>query len=240
MSEAPTGPSPHPTHRIVSRTEWLEERKQWLVKEKEFARLREAHARERRELPWVRIDKDYQFDTTDGRKAFADLFAGRSQLIVYHFMFGPNATEGCKHCSWWADHFDPMLIHLANRDVSLVAVSRGPLDKIQAFKARMGWVFPWVSSAGSDFNFDFHVSFTPEQVASGEAMYNYAPAPRPGDREGLSVFFRDTDNKLYHTYSTFARGIDWLNGTYQFLDYVPKGRDEDAGPQHWVRFHDRY
>jgi predicted dithiol-disulfide oxidoreductase (DUF899 family) len=229
-------------HPVVSREEWLAARIEFLKKEKEFTRLREEHSRQRRALPWVKVDKEYVFDVPGGKESFAQLFGPRSQLIVYHFMFNPLASEGCSHCSFWADHFDASGIHLNHRDVSMVAISRASLEKIEAFKQRMGWRFKWASSAANEFNFDFHVSFTPEQVASGVAMYNYAKATAPGDREGFSVFYKDEKGIIYHTYSCFARGIDNLNGTYHFLDMVPKGRDEAnlKQPQAWVRYHDRY
>jgi predicted dithiol-disulfide oxidoreductase (DUF899 family) len=230
-------------HTVVSTEEWWTARQALLAREKEFARAREALAQERRDLPWEAIAKEYAFDAPDGTRSLADLFGSRSQLIVYHFMIDPTANEGCPHCSFWADHFDGTLVHLGARDVSLTAVSRAPLDKIEAYKRRMGWAFPWVSSFGSDFNYDFGVSFTPEAVADHTAVYNYGSTdPGLEDREGISVFVKNEAGDLFHTYSTYARGIDMVNATYQFLDLVPKGRDEpkDGNPQFWVRRHDEY
>ncbi len=229
-------------HRVTSREEWLAARTALLTQEKEFSRLRDDLNRRRRELPWEKVEKRYVFDGPEGQETLADLFAGRSQLAVYHFMFDPKSAAGCPHCSFWSDHFDGMGVHLNQRDVTLVVISRAPLAKIAEFKQRMGWRFKWVSSNRTDFNYDYHVSFTPEQVRDG-GFYNYAPEARVGsEREGFSAFFKDADGALYHTYSTYARGIDLLNGTYNVLDLMPKGRDEDGfkSPQDWVRHHDRY
>jgi predicted dithiol-disulfide oxidoreductase (DUF899 family) len=230
-------------HQVVSRDQWLEARKQFLAREKDFTRARDQLSQARRDLPWERVDKDYVFEGPAGKVSLPDLFAGKSQLIVYHFMFDPSSDEGCPHCSFWADNFNGAPAHLNQRDVHFVAISRAPLAKLEAFEKRMGWGFPWVSSSESDFNYDFHVSFTPEERASGEAFYNYASGdPGMPDREGISVFYKDADGSVFHTYSAFARGIDMVNGTYQFLDLVPKGRDE-AGhefTQYWVRHHDNY
>jgi predicted dithiol-disulfide oxidoreductase (DUF899 family) len=229
-------------HPVVSDQEWVEARKALLAKEKEFTRLRAQLADERRQLPWEAITKDYEFEGSRGKVTLADLFEDRSQLIVYHFMFDPSWDEGCLHCSFWADNFDGAPVHLAARDVSFTAVSRAPFAKIAAYKDRMGWSFPWVSSFGSDFNYDFAVSFSSEAVADHSAVYNYGSTD-PGfeEREGISVFFRNDTGEVFRTYSTYARGIDMVNGTYQFLDLVPKGRDEPAGEaQFWVRRHDDY
>ncbi len=228
-------------HPVVSREEWLAARKAFLVKEKEFTRRRDELNRERRALPWVKVEKDYVFEGPKATRAsLADLFEKRSQLIVYHFMFSPEWDEGCKSCSFWADHYDAPGIHLNHRDVSFAAISRAPIAKIEKFKKRMGWGFAWFSSADTDFNFDFGASFTPEQVKSGKALYNYTHKPGMTDREGISVFFKN-GRGVYHTYSTFERGIDLVNGTYNFLDLVPRGRDENPNDPHsWVRFHDRY
>ena len=226
--------------KIVSRAQWLAARKRLLTKEKTLTRARDALNAARRALPWVKVEKAYVFDGPAGRETLPQLFAGRSQLAVYHFMFSPEWGEGCKHCSFWTDHYDGMLPHLAQRDVTLVAVSRAPLTKLEAFKRRMGWQIKWLSSGDGDFNYDYGVSFEPEDYdAKG---YNFgALAPGGSDREGLSVFARDAKGAIYHTYSTYARGIDLLNGTYNLLDLVPKGRDEDPDdPQSWVRHHDRY
>ncbi len=230
-------------HRVVSREEWLAERQAFLAKEKEFTRLRDALSRERRELPWVKVDKKYVFDGPRGPETLADLFGGKSQLVVYHFMFNPASEEGCRHCSFWADNFDGIGVHLKHRDTSFVAVSRAPLAKIEAFRKRMGWSFKWVSSQANDFNYDYHVSFTPEQIRNGAVFYNYVKTKMDMvDREGVSVFYKDGSGALYHTYSAYARGIDILNGAYHFLDLTPKGRDEESlsFTQAWVRHHDRY
>jgi len=231
----------HP--KVVSHADWLAARKQFLTKEKEFTRLRDELSRQRREMPWEKVEKNYVFDGPRGKETLADLFDGRSQLIVYHFMFGPGWKEGCPSCSYLADHFDGMTIHLAHRDVTLSAVSRGPIAQIEAFKRRMGWRFHWVSSFGSDFNYDYHVSFTPEERAKGTVHYNYGEMEFPSEEgPGLSVFLKDSGGEIYHTYSSYARGLDILVGTYNFLDLAPKGRDE-AGLAHtmaWVRHHDKY
>jgi predicted dithiol-disulfide oxidoreductase (DUF899 family) len=230
-------------HTVVSRDEWIAARQQLLSQEKEFTRLRDQLIQQRRDLPWERVEKKYVFEGPDGPQTLPELFARKSQLIVYHFMFGPDDDEGCSSCSFWADNFNGIGVHLKQRDVSFAAVSRAPFDKLVAFKKRMGWSFPWVSSSGTDFNHDYNVSFTPEELARGEGYYNYrlGSAGLP-DREGTSVFYKDENGDVFHTYSAFARGIDMVNGAYQFLDLVPKGRDE-AGhdfTQYWVRHHDRY
>jgi predicted dithiol-disulfide oxidoreductase (DUF899 family) len=230
-------------HPVVSSAEWIEARQQLLAREKEFTRLRDQLSQQRRDLPWERVDKEYTFEGPSGTVTLAELFAGRQQLIVYHFMFDPDDEEGCPHCSFWADNFDGIVVHLNHRDVSLAAVSRAPFSKLEAFKRRMGWHFTWVSSAASDFNYDYHVSFTPEDRASGEASYNYAMGdPGGADREGISVFYKDPSGSIFHTYSAYARGIDMVNGAYHFLDLVPRGRDEAGhdNPQYWVRHHDKY
>lgn len=227
------------THRIVSSDEWTRQRKAFLAKEKEFTQAREALAEARRALPWERVEKKYVFDGARGEESLSDLFDGRSQLIVYHFMFGPDATVGCKSCSFWADNFERNVIHLAHRDVTMIAVSRGPLEKLLSFQNRMGWTFKWVSSARSDFNFDYHVSFEAER---GDGTYNYAPKTFGGSElPGISVFYKDEDGAIFHTYSTYTRGLDMMNVTYQYLDLVPKGRDEsESNPQAWVRHRDQY
>ena len=199
----------------------------------------------RRALPWVGVDKDYVFDGPQGTESLGDLFAGKSQLLVYHFMFDPAEDEGCAHCSFWADHFDSLRHHLGQRDTTFVAISRAPWKTLRAFQKRMGWNFKWLSSGGNDFNYDFHASFTPEQIRAGKAMFNYATVPTEmadmSDREGASAFYRERDGTIYHTYSTWARGIDLLNTTYNFLDLTANGRDEDPeATQAWVRHHDRY
>jgi predicted dithiol-disulfide oxidoreductase (DUF899 family) len=230
-------------HAVVSRDEWLAARTEHLRREKEFSKLRDQLSAERRALPWVRVDTTYTFDTPDGPRTLADLFDGRGQLIVYHFMFGPGWEEGCRSCSLVSDHFDGATVHLAQRDITLVAVSRAPLDQIEAFRGRMGWRFRWVSSYGSDFNHDHHVSFTDQDRAAGEVDYNFGRRRFTSDElPGLSVFTRDENGDVLHTYSTYARGLDMLVGAYNLMDLVPKGRDEDAldFTMAWVRHHDRY
>jgi predicted dithiol-disulfide oxidoreductase (DUF899 family) len=230
-------------HAVVSRDQWLAARRGLLTREKEFLRLRDELSRERRELPWEKVDKRYVFEGPAGEESLESLFAGRRQLIVYHFMFAPEWETGCKSCSFWADNYNGIVAHLNQRDVSLAAVSRAPLAKLQGFAGRMGWTFKWVSSERSDFNYDYAVSFRPEEVARGGAEYNYAPYQGSmSDLPGFSVFFRDEAGGLFHTYSTYARGLDSLNTAYQLLDLVPKGRDE-AGlphPMSWVKLHDLY
>lgn len=224
-------------HRIVSHDEWLAARRNFLTKEKEFNRLRDELSRERRELPWEHVKKQYVFEGEHGKETLAELFGKHGQLIVYHFMYGPDWEIGCKSCSFWADNFNGIIPHLEARDVSLVAVSRAPLQKLQAQARRFGWTFKWVSSFGNDFNFDYNVSFPSEALDRGEVFYNYSPR-KLGSTEmpGISAFFRDGD-QIYHSYSTYARGLDMLNTAYHYLDLVPKGRDE-AGlefPMAWVR-----
>jgi predicted dithiol-disulfide oxidoreductase (DUF899 family) len=228
-------------HPVVSHEAWLKARSAFLAKEKEFTRLRDDLGRQRRELPWERVGKNYAFDGPGGEESLADLFGTRSQLIVYHFMFNPASDEGCKHCSFWADSFEGVPAHLNHRDVSFVAVSRAPLAKIEPFKRRMGWSFKWVSSARTDFNYDYQASFTPEAIESGTLFYNYTnQAATMSDREGVSVFYKNAIGDMFHTYSAYARGIDMLNAAYHYIDLVPKGRDEGDSPQSWVRYHDRY
>ena len=226
-------------HEVVGHDEWIEARKALLAKEKEFTRRRDELSEQRRALPWERVEKEYVFDATDGKKTLADLFDGRSQLVVYHFMFGPDDEEGCKSCSFWADNFDPDVIHLKARDVTLIAVSRAPLEKLTVYRERMGWSFEWVSSSENDFNFDYGASFSQEDQQ--RPVYNYGTLrPNIRNREGMSVFFKDKAGKVFHTYSAYARGIDLLNTAYNYLDLVPKGRDEDGRGQYWVRRHDEY
>jgi len=229
-------------HGVVSPREWLSARKKLLLKEKKFSRLRDELNRQRRALPWTRVDKEYIFEGPRGKLTLADLFCGRSQLIVYHFMFGPGWQQGCPHCSFWADHYDSVNLHLGQRDTTLVVVSRAPLKKTEPFKKRMGWRFQWVSSNQNDFNFDFHVSFTPREIKSGKLFYNYRLlAMNIDEREGVSAFYKERKGGIYHTYSSYARGIDLLNTTYNFLDLTAKGRDENPdSPQDWVRYHHKY
>jgi predicted dithiol-disulfide oxidoreductase (DUF899 family) len=230
-------------HTVVSAEEWVIARKALLEREKEFTRLRAELARQRRDLPWEEVTKEYFFEGPDGTRSLFQLFDGRSQLIVYHFMFPPDWEEGCPHCSFWADSFNGTTAHLNARDVTMVAISLAPQPKLAAYAKRMGWTFPWFSSGGTDFNHDFGVAFRPEMLASGTAEYNYGPGgPGFPDREGISVFCTGDGGHVFHTYSTYARGLDMMNAAYQYLDLVPKGRDE-AGhddPQYWVRRHDEY
>ena len=227
---------------IVSEADWFVARKDLLTREKEFSRQRDALSAARHSLPWVKIDKKYVFDGPKGRETLAELFDGRSQLIVYHFMFGPGWEEGCKSCSYLADHFDGANWHLPNRDVTFVAVSRAPLAEIELYKKRLGWRFKWLSSHGSDFNFDYHVSATEDEKAKGKMFYNYKMDELMSDEmPGLSVFYKNENGEVFHTYPTYARGLDMLVGTYNFLDLVPKGRDENSdSTMDWVRRHDRY
>ncbi|WP_165070838.1 DUF899 domain-containing protein [Paludisphaera rhizosphaerae] len=233
-----------PDHAVVSRSEWLKARKDLLEKEKKLTRMRDELSRERQALPWVKVETPYVFDGPDGRETLADLFAGRSQLVVHHFMFSPEWEEGCIGCSFHADHDEGALVHLANHDVSFVRVSRAPLAKIQAFNRRMGWTPKWVSSFGGDFNRDFQVSFTKDELAGGEVVYNYQPTKGALEElPGVSVFFKDEAGDVFHTYSCFGRGDEGAVTTYFYLDITPKGRNE-TGPHgnlmDWVRHHDRY
>ncbi len=228
--------------KVVSQAQWLAARKLLLKKEKEFTKLRDELSQERRELPWEMVEKQYTFQGPKGRETLAELFDGRSQLIVYHFMLGPGWKEGCPSCSFLADHFNPAVVHLAQRDVTLLAVSRAPLPEIDVFKKRMGWNFKWVSSSGSDFNYDYKVSFTKEQVANRQKIYNFETQLPGEELPGASVFYKNADGEIFHTYSTYSRGLDIFLGAYNWLDVTPKGRDE-AGLPHgmaWVRHHDRY
>jgi predicted dithiol-disulfide oxidoreductase (DUF899 family) len=230
-------------HPVASHDAWLAARKAFLLEEKKFTRARDALSRARRALPWEKVEKAYVFDGPDGTETLAELFQGRSQLVVYHFMFSPEWDEGCRSCSFWADNFDRIPVHLAHRDVTFVAISRAPLSKIEAFRKRMGWSFKWLSSSRTDFNYDFQASFTPEQIERGEVFYNYETTDMDiADREGVSVFYKDPSGAVFHTYSAYARGIDLLNCAYNFLDLTPKGRDEEGleFTQAWVRHHDRY
>jgi predicted dithiol-disulfide oxidoreductase (DUF899 family) len=229
--------------KVVSPAEWLMARKEHLAKEKEFTRLRDELSRQRRELPWERVEKSYVFDGPRGKETLADLFDGRGQLIAYHFMFGPDWKEGCPGCSYVSDHFDGTTTHLANRDTTLVVVSHAPLAQIEIFKKRMGWKFKWVSSFGSDFNYDYHVSFTKEELAKDKVYYNYAFTKFSAEEApGASVFTKGPLGGVFHTYSSYARGLDIVLGTYNLLDMTPKGRDEDnmSRPMEWLRHHDRY
>lgn len=231
-------------HSVVSREEWLSAREALLLREKEATRLRDQINAERMALPWVKVEKQYVFETHEGKKTLADLFGSRSQLMVYHFMLGPGWAAGCPGCSFLADHIDGALPHLEHHDVTMLAVSRAPLAEIEAYKTRMGWKFPWVSSFGSDFNYDYHVSFTREDLASGKAVYNYARSPvpaEPADSElpGLSAFSKDERGGVFHTYSSYGRGPEDLIGTLMILDRAPEGRNEGA-TMDFVRRHDEY
>src|SRR5262245_17531150 len=231
-------------HKVVSRDEWIASRKELLREEKEFTRLRDRLSQKRRDLPWERVDKPYVFEGPNGKETLPQLFDGRSQLVVYHFMYGPDSETPCKSCSFWADNFERNVVHLAHRDVTMIAVSRAPLQKLEAFKRRMGWTFKWVSSAGCDFNHDYQVSFTPEEIAKGEGYYNYAMQKSSmAERPGISVFYKAGDGAVFHTYSCYSRGLDMMNAAYHYLDLVPKGRDEAEQRPYsmaWVRFRDSY
>jgi predicted dithiol-disulfide oxidoreductase (DUF899 family) len=230
-------------HKVISREEWLDARRELLAKEKEFTRLRDQLSQARQELPWVKVEKDYLFDGPNGKETLSDLFEGRSQLIIYHFMYGPDWEEGCPSCSFWADNFNGTGIHLSHRDITLIAVSRAPLDQLEAYKARMGWSFKWVSSLGNDFNFDYQVSFIPDQLEKGEMIYNYRPGGFSGEEApGISIFYKNEQGEVFHTYSCYSRGLDMLNGAYHYMDLAPKGRDEDAlsYTMAWLRRHDQY
>jgi len=230
--------------RIANQEQWLAQRLQLLAREKELTRLHDEVARERRALPWLRMSKHYLFDTPRGSRTLAELFEGKRQLLVQHFMFAPGWEQGCKSCSFMADHTDPMLVHLAQRDVAFTAISRAPLAQIERFRARMGWRFNWASSHGSDFNADFGVSFSGAQMSTGEVAYNYRMQPFPHEEApGISVFYKDeASGEVFHCYSRYGRGVEVMMGTYQLLDLVPKGRDEDrlGYGMEWVRHHDRY
>ena len=230
-------------HSTVTPSEWLAARKELLAEEKRLTRQMDAVSAKRRALPWVKIEKDYQFDSRRGRVSLAELFAGRSQLVIQHFMLGPGWGEGCPSCSYMADHTDGMLPHLAARDVRMMAVSRAPLAEIEAFKKRMGWRFHWVSSYGTDFNYAYQASMTKEEKEKGQVYYNYVMQQFPSEeRPGTSVFYKDEAGNIFHTYSSYARGLDILIGAYNWLDLTPKGRDEEglAHGMAWVRHHDKY
>ena len=230
-------------HKIVSENDWVEARKSLLIKEKEFTVLRDQLNQQRRELPWKAVNKEYLFEGPNGKETLTELFDGRSQLIVYHFMFDPSWDAGCPHCSFWADNFNDIIVHLNQRDVTMIVASMAPYSKLAEYERRMGWDFKWVSSYDSDFNFDFDVSFTPEELDKKEAFYNYnLQDTNSPEREGVSVFYKDPASQVFHTYSAYARGIDMLNVAYHYLDLVPKGRDEEDHEfrQFWVRRHDEY
>lgn len=229
--------------KIVSQDEWLAARKQHLLEEKEFTRLRDQLSAKRRELPWVKVDKDYIFDGPDGKESLADLFDGNSQLLVYHFMYGPDWEEGCPSCSFWADNYNGTVVHLKHRDITMLAVAKARLETLEAYKKRMGWSFKWVSSLANDFNRDYNVSFMAEELEKGEAYYNYHKTTFPSEEgPGISVFYKNDKGEIFHTYSCYARGLDMLNGAYHMMDLTPKGRDEAELPwsMAWLRRHDQY
>ena len=230
-------------NQVVSKEEWLQARKAHLTKEKEFTKLRDQLSQERRELPWVKVDKTYQFEGPDGPESLSELFNGRSQLLVYHFMFGVDWEEGCPSCSFWADNYNGTDIHLSHRDITLVVVSTAKLNKLNAYKERMGWSFKWVSAFGSDFNHDYQVTSTPEEIAQSETFYNFEKIKSDSEeRQGLTIFYKDEAGDIFHTYSTYGRGMDMLNGAYHHMDLTPKGRDEAELPwtMAWLRRHDQY
>ena len=230
-------------HKIVSKEEWLVARKELLAREKESTRLRDQLSAERRKLPWVKVESEYLFDTPKGQESLSDLFEGRSHLIIYHFMYGPDWAEGCPSCSFWADNFNGINIHLNHRDINLVVVSRARLETLEAYKRRMNWSFRWVSSFGSDFNRDYNVSFTPEEAEKGEVFYNFRVGKVPGEEvQGISVFYKNEQGDVFHTYSCYARGLDMVNGAYHYMDLAPKGRDEGSLPytMAWLSRHDQY
>jgi predicted dithiol-disulfide oxidoreductase (DUF899 family) len=230
-------------HQVVSHEDWLAARQVHLAKEKAFTRLRDELSAERRSLPWERVEKEYVFDSPNGQQSLVDLFAGKQQLVVYHFMFGPDWEEGCPSCSFWADNFNGIGVHLQHRDTTLVAVSRAPIERLVAYRQRMGWSFPWFSSLHNDFNFDYQVSFLPDPAKQGEYIYNYRKGEFGGEESpGISVFYRNDDGAIYHTYSTYGRGLDMMNAAYHYLDLTPKGRDEEQleWPMAWLRRHDTY
>lgn len=230
-------------HKIVSRDEWIAARKALMTSEKELTQAREAVSRQRRELPWVKVDKNYVFDGPEGKVTLGDLFRGRPQLVVQHVMFAPEWDAACKSCSFWVDGFERMVPHLAARDTTMVAISRAPLAKLEAFKKRMGWTFDWVSSGANDFNYDYAVTFSPDQLKSGATLYNYGTTPFGSEEApGVSVFYRDQDGAIFHTYSTYSRGLDMMNAAYHYLDLTPLGRHEEGlpYPMDWVRLRDQY
>lgn len=229
------------SNNVVSHEEWIAARTAFLAKEKEFTRLRDELSAQRRALPWEKVEKPYVFEGVNGPRTLPELFDGRSQLVVYHFMFPPEWEAGCPHCSFWADNFNDTIIHMNYHDVTMKVISRAPAKKLDAYKKRMGWTFEWVSSGNNDFNYDYYASFTPDEVKNGKGFFNYRMQdPGITDREGMSVFSRDESGQIFHTYSTYARGIDIVNAAYNILDMTPKGRDEAHGNQYWIKRHDEY
>jgi predicted dithiol-disulfide oxidoreductase (DUF899 family) len=244
-AQAPANPIQLPNHEIVSRSEWLLARKRFLDDEKQLTRLRDELSEKRRALPWVKVETPYVFEGPKGKQPLSSLFAGRNQLVVYHFMFAPEWEAGCKHCSFWADNFNGVVPHLNQRDITFAAISRAPLAKLEAFKKRLGWTFEWFSSGDNGFNHDYAVSFSPDELAKGDALYNYgAMAPPQSDMPGISVFTKGVagyaDDDVFHTYSSFGRGIEVVNSAYQWIDLTPKGRDEGQRPMAWVKLRDQY
>lgn len=228
-------------HAEVSHEEWLTARTAFLAKEKNFIKLRDELSRQRRELPWELVDKNYIFEGPDGKQSLAELFDGRSQLIIYHFMFDPSWNAGYRHCSFWADSFNGIIVHLNHRDVKMIAVSHAPYSKLAAYKKHMGWNFKWLSPSGTDFNFDYHVSFTPEEVTNKKAFHNFTiHDPQGTQQSGISLFFKDSTGSVFHTYSAYSRGMDLMNTAYNYLNLAPKGRDEGGRTQYWVRRHDEH
>ena len=228
---------------IVSKDEWLEARRKLLKEEKNFTRLRDQLSLQRRKLPWVKVEKAYSFEGSNGKQSLSDLFGDKSQLIVYHFMYGPDWEDGCPSCSFWADNFNGIDIHLRHRDANLIAISRASLDQIETYKKRMGWDFKWLSSLGSEFNYDYQASFTADEMEKGEMLYNFNIGSFPADESpGISVFYKSPENEVFHTYSCYARGLDMLNGAYHYMDLLPKGRDEDDldFTMAWLRRRDQY
>jgi predicted dithiol-disulfide oxidoreductase (DUF899 family) len=232
------------SHPVVAHDQWIKARKALLKKEKEFTKLRDELSEQRRDLPWEMVEKEYVFEGPDGRETLADLFDGKSQLVIWHFMFGPDWKAGCSHCSFWADSFNGNIVHLAARDTTMIAVSMAPLSKIEPFRKRMAWGFKWVSSGNTDFNYDYQAAAGPEEMKAGKVYYNYREIEPFSDQlHGVSVFHKDKNGDIFHTYSTYARGVDPLNAAYQFLDLTPNGRGEDMNSDHpsdWVRHHDKY
>ena len=230
-------------HKVVSHDEWMDARRRLLASEKEFTKARDELSQQRRDLPWERVEKSYVFDGPNGKQSLAELFDGRSQLVIYHFMFDPSWDAGCKSCSFWADNFDRIVVHLNHRDVTMIAVSKAPFAKLDAYRKRLGWSFKWVSSYANDFNRDFFVSHTPEELEKKETFYNYTrQRPYASESPGISVFHKNAQGAIFHTYSCYARGLDMLNAAYHYLDIVPKGRDEASLPHHtdWLRRRDEY
>jgi predicted dithiol-disulfide oxidoreductase (DUF899 family) len=229
-------------HRVVSRDEWLKERIALLAEEKDLTHRRDALAENVREMPWVKIEKSYVFDSTTGKVSLAELFGDKRQLVVYHFMFDPTWSQGCKSCSFIADHYNGIVVHLGHRDISFMTISKAPIEKLEQFRKRMGWTFPWVSAADTDFSRDFEVSYNDQELIDGKAVYNFTGKAFPvRELPGLSVFYKDDQGNVFHTYSVYARGLEDFLTAYRYIDLTPKGRDEaQTGGMGWLRHHDRY